>query len=57
MSNVHFVDLARYESPVVHENSRDNWVDYGEDNDYFQYLIDRYTYSPTNNAIITAISR
>lgn len=57
MSNVHFVDLARYESPVVHENSRDNWVDYGEDNNYFQYLIDRYTYSPTNNAIINNIAK
>ena len=55
MNNVHFVDLAKYETPSVHENSRENWVDYGEDNDYFQYLIDRYTYSPTNNAIINNI--
>jgi hypothetical protein len=57
MNNIHVVDLARYESPVVHENSRDNWVDYGEDNNYFQYLIDRYTYSPTNNAIINNIAK
>jgi hypothetical protein len=57
MNNVHFVDLAKYETPSVHENSRENWVDYGEDNDYFQYLIDRYTYSPTNNAIINNISK
>jgi hypothetical protein len=57
MNNVHFVDLAKYETPSVHENSRENWVDYGEDNDYFQYLIDRYTYSPTNNAIINNIAK
>lgn len=55
MSNIQFVDLARYETPVVHEEGREDWVSYGEDNNYFQYLIDRYTYSPTNNAIINNI--
>ena len=29
---------------------------YGEDNDYFNYLIDRYNGSPTNNAAINGIS-
>jgi hypothetical protein len=31
------------------------WVEYGDDNNYFQYLIDRYNGSPTNNAIINGI--
>jgi hypothetical protein len=57
MNNVHFVDLAKYETPSIHESSRENWVSYGESDDYFQYLIDRYTYSPTNNAIINNIAK
>jgi len=32
------------------------WVEYGDDNNYFQYLIDRYNGSATNNAIINGIS-
>jgi len=57
MNNIHVVDLARYETPSVHESSRENWVSYGENDDFFQYLIDRYTYSPTNNAIINNIAK
>ncbi len=49
------VELAKYESPIVTENNREDWVEFGADNNYFQYLIDRYTYSPTNNAIINNI--
>jgi hypothetical protein len=32
-------------------------VEFGEDNNYFNFLIDRYTNSTTNNAIINNISR
>jgi hypothetical protein len=32
-----------------------DWVQYGDDNDYFQYLIDRYNGSPTNNALINGV--
>ena len=53
--NVKFIELAKYETPVITEGKREDWVMYGEDNNYFQYLIDRYTYSPTNNAIINNI--
>jgi uncharacterized protein YwgA len=57
MSNVHILNLAAYETPTIQESKRDEWVEYGEGNDYFSFLIDRYTNSPTNNAIINNISR
>jgi hypothetical protein len=55
--NIHIINLSSYQTPVIQESKRDNWVEFGEDNNYFQYLIDRYTYSTTNNAIINNISR
>jgi len=57
MNNVHVLQLAEYQQPVLTENSRDAWVGWGEDNNYFNYLIDRYTNSTTNNAIINNVAR
>ena len=57
MNNLHILNLSAYQTPVIQESKRNDWVDFGEDNNYFQYLIDRYTYSTTNNAIINNISR
>lgn len=57
MNNLHVLNLSAYTSPVIQESKRDAWVEFGSSNDYFQYLIDRYTYSTTNNAIINNISR
>ncbi len=54
-SNFKFVQLSTYTSPVVSENARKGWVEYGNDNDYFQYLIDRYNGSPTNNAVVSGV--
>ena len=54
-SNFKFVQLSSYTSPVVSENARKGWVEYGDNNDYFQYLIDRYNGSPTNNAVTSGI--
>jgi len=54
MSN-YFIQLEEYKSPKITESKRDNWVEFGEDNNYFQYLIDRYNNSTTNNAIINNI--
>lgn len=56
MSKLHFVNLSSYTSPEIKEVSNRDWVEYGESNDYFQYLIDRFQGSPTNNAIINGIS-
>ena len=56
MSNIRFVNLSSYTTPVVKEQRGKEWVSYGDSNDYFQYLIDRYNGSATNNAIINGIA-
>lgn len=56
-NNVHVLNLSAYTTPVIQESKRDAWVDFGEDNNYYQFLLDRYTNSTTNNAIINNISR
>lgn len=54
--SIHVLKLSSYTAPPVVEHPRNDWVEYGEDNNYFQYLIDRYNGSPTNNAAINGIS-
>ena len=56
MNDLRFINLSSYTTPKVVEYKNKEWVAYGEDNNYFKYLIDRYNGSPTNNAIINAIS-
>ena len=56
-NNVHVLNLSAYTTPVIQESKRDAWVDYGEDNQYYSFLLDRYTNSTTNSAIINNISR
>ena len=56
-SDVRIVNLSTYTSPKIVEVKNKDWVAYGDDNNYFQYLIDRYNGSPTNNAIINGISQ
>jgi hypothetical protein len=55
MSNIRVMNLSSYTTPKVSESQNKEWVKYGEDDNYFQYLIDRYNGSPTNNAIINGI--
>ena len=55
-SDLSIVNLSTYTSPRVKEVSGKDWIEYGADNNYFQYLIDRYNGSPTNNAIINGVS-
>ena len=56
-SEVSFVNLSTYTSPEIVEVPNKEWVGYGSDNNYFQFLIDRYNGSPTNNACINGISQ
>jgi hypothetical protein len=56
MNNVHILSLSAYNSPVITESKNKDFVEYGEDNNYFQYLIDRFLYSNTNHAIITGVA-
>jgi len=55
-SELSIVNLSTYTSPEVKEVRGKDFIEYGEDNMYFQYLIDRYNGSPTNNAIINGVS-
>jgi len=56
-SQISFVNLSTYTSPEIVENKYKEWVEFGADNDYFKFLIDRYQGSPTNNAVINGISQ
>ena len=56
MSDLRVINLSTYTSPEIKEVRNKDYILYGEDNMYFQYLIDRYNGSPTNNAIINGIS-
>jgi len=55
-SEVHMVNLSTYTSPKIKEVKNKDWISYGEDNNYYQFLIDRYNGSPTNNAAINGLS-
>jgi hypothetical protein len=53
---IHIVNMSSYTRPEVKEQYNREWVEYGDDNNYFDYLIDRYNGSPTNNAAINGIA-
>jgi len=54
---LHIVNLNTYTSPDIKVQQNKDYVTYGNKNEYFQYLIDRYTGSPTNNAIVNGVSQ
>ena len=55
MSNNHVIELKAYNPPKAVENRQDDWVKFGDKNDYYQFLIDRYNNSTTNNQVINNI--
>jgi len=55
-NNTFVLNLAEYEAPKIIESKQKDWVTFGIDNSYFQYIIDRYRNSTTNNAVINAIT-
>lgn len=55
--SLHIIQLSGYDKPEIVEDKKNEWVTYGADNSYYTELIDRFTNSPTNNAIINNISR
>ena len=57
MDNLHIVNLSEYNRPKITEDKRKDWVTYGENNDYYSYLIRLFIDSATNNAIIQGISQ
>lgn len=56
MKKFGLVNLSTYSTPEIKEVGNKDWVQYGLENNYYQYLIDRYNGSPTNNAIINGLS-
>jgi len=54
-NNVRVVNLSGYQTPVVKEIHNRDWVEYGDNNDYFKKLIDNYLGSPTNSRCINGI--
>ena len=57
MENLHIINLSSYNKPQITEDKKRDWVNYGEDNDYYSYFIKLFTNSTTNNAIINAVSQ
>ena len=53
--NIRVVNLSGYEIPEIKEVYGKDWVQYGEYNDYFDELIDKYLGSPTNARCINGI--
>lgn len=54
--SVRFVQLHDYNSPTIVESKTRDWVEYGEDNGFYEHLISLYHSSPTNNAAVKGIS-
>jgi len=60
MSNIkqtQVIELSQYTTPVITEQRNEGWVDFGKKNDYYQFLIDRFQNSATNNAVINNICK
>jgi hypothetical protein len=51
----HIIELKAYNPPKAVENRQEDWVKFGDKNDYYQFLIDRYNNSTTNNQVINNI--
>ena len=56
--NLTVISLASVVPVEITESNSKNkpWITYGEDNDYFQYVIDRYNNSTTNAACVNGIA-
>ena len=55
MDNLHLIQLNQYERPTITEERNKDYVSIGDNNDYYQCLIDAFMDSTTNNAVINGI--
>ena len=46
MDNLHLIQLGQYERPTITEERNRNYVSIGEDNNYYQSLIDAKAVDP-----------
>ena len=56
-NNVEVIQLSSYIRPEVKETASKEWVLYGQNNDFYDVIIDGYNNSPTNAAIIDSYSQ
>ena len=54
--NISVIHLAEYNLPTITEQNNKDWVQFGDDNLYPQYLLELYNGSSINNAIIKGVS-
>lgn len=51
------LQMASYVRPEIKESQGKEWVLNGDNNDFYNYIIDRYNGSPTNSAILDTYTR
>ena len=56
-TKVHSIELSSYVAPEIEEDNKHDWILYGENDAYFDYVIDCYQKSPTNNSILGSMAR
>ena len=54
-SDFHILNLSAYQTPEIIEDPREDFIAYGEDNDFYKEIIDAFLNSPTTSSIITGI--
>lgn len=52
---IRLIQLNQYIRPKLDENKSKNWVLNGKNNEFYDYIINRYNGSPTNSAIINSV--
>lgn len=57
MNNLHLVELSQYEKPVITEEKNRDWIGIGDNNDYYENLVNAYMNSTTNRSVITGIGQ
>ena len=57
IDNTIVLQLNSYVRPEIKESPSKEWVLNGDNNDFYQYIIDRYNGSPTNSAVIDSYTR
>jgi hypothetical protein len=55
MRNIKVVELGKYTMPKLHESKQSNWVEFGDNNSYYDTLLEAKD-SATNSALINGIS-
>jgi len=53
--SIRVVNMSSYQAPIIQEVHNKEWVSFGDNNDYFDNLIERYLDSPTNGRCINGI--